>query len=73
MSTTFRTPDLYLAAALRALDHTCTTEREQGRMFFTFEGNHATTTQEWFAGTLFINAKKFADEIKTLKSLVHHT
>lgn len=73
ITNTFPTKDLMIAACIAASDITLIDyKREENYLTFIFDEQEKCKQieREWFAGTLTINARRFASAIKDLKSLV---
>lgn len=73
MSKVYKTKDLYEAALLYTTDvHFLDVERENGTCFFKFEDyDRAVELSDLFwSKRMMVNAKRYADAIKTMKELV---
>ena len=73
-SSLYKTSDLYYAAYLKTAKVPFRgTEREGSRVYFLFEASSSLRDlkDEYFNRTSRVVALNYADEIKTLKSLIH--
>jgi len=71
---TYRSKDLMLSAALLATGLPLKdTENEGSHVVFLFDdfSRAENIEQEWWSGSLTVNAIKYSESIKRLKSLVH--
>lgn len=73
-SQTYRSKDLMLSAALLAKGFPLMgTENEGTHVVFLFDdfSKAKDIEQEWWSGSLIVNALKYSESIKRLKNLVH--
>lgn len=71
---TYRTSDLYYAAFLRVAGvRFIEAIREQGRVFFSFENSESIRDlkREYFNRSAKISALDYADEIRSMKAMIH--
>ena len=71
---TYRTSDLYYAAFLRVAGvKFIETTRDQGRVFFSFENGESIRDlkKEYFNRSAKISALDYADEIRSMKAMIH--
>lgn len=71
----FRSPDLYFSSYLQTAGvEMIRTERENGRVYFVFDATVANIEElktAWFNNTGKVAALPYANNIKSLKSVVH--
>lgn len=70
----YTTKDLQIASCIMSEDIPLVDweKTEMGYVLFSFDDKERCEKieKEWFAGTLIVNAKRYADSVRTLKSIV---